>query len=256
MPELPQGQLTATGTILPVELSLVRRGTHKLVVDGEPLYFLESRSVDLRPFESTTVGVTGTLSRNTDADDLPVLAVSAVRGNQAPVGKQVSLPSFKMSLVVPQTWEKKTEGSATVFVASGTQSLLRVGPSPLPSLPEDGVLLLLGGRKAARTFSSMGVEQLTVDAFGTLVLLELPPFTSADPSLVTERVAVMRSITFTGTAQSSATSPASATSSKSGTYCGGAAGILCPQGSVCIITDTKENIGFCKTVNKPTTGVQ
>lgn len=255
-PPLPSGVQSATGAVRRVELSLVRRGTHMLVVDGKPLYFLESRSVDLRPFEETTVGVHGTLARNTDADDLPVLVVEGVTAAAVPSGAAVAFPALRMTLVMPQTWQKQAEGARTVFSASGAQTVLRIGPSPLASLPEDGVLLLLGGRKAARTFSSTGVEELTVDAFGTLVLLELPPFASADRALITERAGVLQSIAFVGTASSSVASPSSQTSSQGANYCGGAAGILCPRGSICIITDAAANVGYCKVPAKPEAGVR
>lgn len=255
LPPLPEGPQTATGTVMPADLSLVRRGTHQLIVEGTPLYFLESTSVDLRAFEGRTVGVQGTVGRNISPDDLAVFSVQTVT-TAAPVqGKSVSIPALRVQLTVPLAWQQTLDGAATVLSASGAQVLLRIGPSPLASLPEDGVRLLLAGRKAARTFSVTGVEQLTVDAYGKLVLIESPPFAVGDPALVKEREAVLQSIVFTGASQASS-SAASAGSSKAPAYCGGAAGILCPQGSVCIITDAKDNVGFCKKIAKSSEGVQ
>lgn len=255
LPPLPQGPQTATGTVVAVELSLVRRGTHQLVVGGSPLYFLESTVVNLRTFEGRTVGVHGTVERNISPDDLPVFSVQTVQTAAPAQGTSVSIPSLRLQFTIPPGWVQAADGPATVLSASGAQTLLRISPSPLPSLPEDGVLLLLGGRKAARTLSATGVEQLTVDVFGKLVLIESPPFTAGDLALVKERESVIRSLTFTGGSQASS-SAVSAGSSKAPAYCGGAAGILCPQGAVCIITDSKDNVGFCKKIAKSSEGVQ
>ncbi len=45
---LPQGPQTLTGTLIPAELSLTRRGTHVLKVDGDDVAFVESAAVNLR----------------------------------------------------------------------------------------------------------------------------------------------------------------------------------------------------------------
>lgn len=247
---LPQGAQTATGTLVAVELSLVRRGTHHLVVRGAPLYFLESTSLNLHQFEGQTVGVTGTLSPNVGPEDLPVMNVTAVQAAKRPEGTAVHLPTVGLRLTVPPAWIRRDDAAAVIFTSSGGQTLLRVAPSPLIALPEDGVLSLIGGQRAAKVVRADGTEEFTVQSGARFVRIELPPFSTAEFGLIDERQAVLQSAVFPQSASSASASSQGAPSA----FCGGRAGVLCPSGSVCIITDPVESVGYCAAVGKPKGG--
>ena len=75
---LPEGEQTVTGILELTELSFVRRGTHMLYMDGVPVYYVESKVVNLSAHEGKSVELTGTLERNTDKNDIPVLVVTSL----------------------------------------------------------------------------------------------------------------------------------------------------------------------------------
>lgn len=80
-PVLPEGEQTVEGILEPVELSLVRRGTHLLTQNGDGVFYVESSAVSLREFEGMKVSVRGLLSENADTSFLPVL--TAIEGFDA-----------------------------------------------------------------------------------------------------------------------------------------------------------------------------
>ena len=77
--ELPQGTQELTGILQRVELSLVRRGTHVLVQNGEETTYVESKVVQLRKYEREEVTLRGRFEQNTDPSFLPVFMVRSVK---------------------------------------------------------------------------------------------------------------------------------------------------------------------------------
>jgi len=50
------GPQALTGILLKADVSLTRRGTHLLVIDGKPEMYVESKTVTLSPFEALSGG--------------------------------------------------------------------------------------------------------------------------------------------------------------------------------------------------------
>ncbi len=146
---LPQGVQTITGSIIPAELSLKRRGTHVLKVNGEDVAFVESTSVNLRTYELTMVAVTGTFQHNTVPSDLPVLIATSIHAIEIEA-KTIDLLSVGLTIKVPMDWYVETFDDGVAFSLTGsTTPLLRVLKTSLTRLPP-GTPMLVGGYDAVR----------------------------------------------------------------------------------------------------------
>ncbi len=242
-PALPEGLQTMTGTLIPVPLSLDRRGSHLVRIDGKNIYYAESSSLNLHEFERMEIGLTGTLERNTDPDALPVLVITGV--NQ----KSVSMREWNLSkplqirLSVPHTWDMRESDGTTSFVFSGSSMrILTIAPSTLTKLPA-GTSTNVGGMRAVRTVSETG-SIVYVQNNRTIVTLLFSPL-SDDPEEVNAFELVLKTISF-GRSSSSSSSQRTGTGTSVGIPCGGPAGILCPPRQYCEVTDTETGIGVCK----------
>ena len=273
-PPLPTGVQTVSGLVEPVALSLIRRGTHVLVQGGEKLYYLESAQVNLGTYEGREVEVRGTLEPNTDARELPVLVVTSVIGTSQRM-RTWEIPSLGLSIDVPREWKGKIVSDTAQFTGSGSSepilTIFREGPEQWNQVTGSGSsssvdTLRLGTRSAVRLKSSATFrERIMVDlrrgatdaSEGILTLLLTP--TEEEVSLDLESwealvTSILRSIHFSGdtVSSSSARSASSAaslspvTGSGAGMPCGGTAGILCPSGFFCEISDTESNTGLCR----------
>lgn len=244
---LPEGVLTVTGSIVAVPLSLERRGTHALIVEGEERYLLEGGSVDLHALEGKTVAVTGTVQQNIDPEAAPLFTVSSFAELHVEQEQAVTLSQLGMTLRVPASWGKSASGSTQLFVLADGSPALSVGrEAALPSSAD--VPLLVGGKQAFRVVRGGAMTVLVplgdgeAIAFRSLV---------AKPTPATDAVFIrlLTSVSFVGASSSSA-SPAVATGATLTIPCGGAAGLLCPPGSFCSITDRVNNIGTCQETKK------
>lgn len=246
---LPEGPVTETGTLVPAQLSRLHRGTDILQINGVDTYYVESTTVSLRDYEGQQVGLHGTLSLNTDPKDLPVLLVDQVNGN-AQTGQDIQLPDYQMTLSLPENWMQTQgkDGVALSTTASGSLPVLVI--TRAETMPPDGVSLLIGGRTAIRSTDASGDEQITVDGPSGFVKITTFP-SAASGTTLSEASAILRSIRFAGSQTSSFSSKQTGTGTTTGgagTPCGGPAGILCPAGSYCAITDATQNIGTCMTI--------
>jgi len=279
---LPLGQQTVSGLIKPASISVIRRGTHVLIQGGEEIAYLESATVDLGEFEGRTVDVSGTYEANTDPDALPVIVVAAVKGGQS-LGRSWTIPSLNISLETPPGWNWEIMGTDVQFTASGSArpilSLFLEEESKLLSADSSSGDVMVAvsnvqGRRAVRSQNaSTGVERIQVvrelaaeeSSFNILTLLFTPSGEEQlDPAAWDAlKDDILRSLRFLGTSSSRASSAfrSSATSESAslgsagsngssaaavGIPCGGAAGVLCPEGFYCEITDMEANVGRCK----------
>lgn len=258
---LPEGPQTLTGTLIPAELSLTRRGTHVLKVQDENVAYVESPSVNLRLYELTNVGVTGSFQLNTDPADLPVLVVTSVRAVEIPAAS-VELPSVGLTLRVPSEWTVEQYDDGAAFTLTGSSApILRVLRSSLTRLPQ-GAPMFIGGYDAVRLDDGNGDQTVHLQAGRTIVTFTWTPHD--DESLAPAfaqmlRTAVVRSVAASSqrsqtgaTASATSTLPASsagaagsAGSAAYGQPCGGPAGVLCPSGSFCAVTDP-DGVGTCR----------
>lgn len=253
--QLPQGTQTLTGTLIPAELSLSRRGTHVLKVDGEDIAYVESTTVNLRLFELTDVGVTGVFHVNTDPTDLPVLIASNVHAIDIPAESR-EIPSLGMTLRVPSDWSMQSFDDGVSFALTGSSTpLLRVMRASITRLP-DGTPMFVAGYNAVRINGEDGAQTVHVMAGRSVVTFTWTPDDEAQTAAFAQmlRTAIVRASsssarTQTGATMSRASSPGgsagSATSTAPGQPCGGPAGVLCPAGSYCAVTDA-DGVGTCK----------
>ncbi|MFA6522923.1 MAG: hypothetical protein WCS85_00960 [Candidatus Peribacteraceae bacterium] len=270
-PPLPQGEQTVTGLIEPASLSLTRRGTHVLVSGGNELYYLESSTISLATYEGRQATLTGELSYNTDQKDLPVLVVTAV--DSANTGMRTwDIDAMELSIDMPREWKGKIVTDQAQFTASGSASpiltLFREGRDALQNSSSstrgvDLSTLRIGMRSAIRIRNNetgrekvqidLGAQSADPDSSVLTILFTPSDERTNDPeawdTLTTD---ILRSIRIKGESSSgrlsssySSASLPPVTGSGAGMPCGGVAGILCPAGFYCNVTDLQENSGRC-----------
>ncbi len=243
--ELPEGTQMITGTLKPAPLSLKRRGTHYLVENGNTLSYVESTAVSLKKYEGEEVTLEGTFVLNIDPHDLPVLVVTKVDDKLLAV-KGVFVPSVKLRIDVPETWMMEKTASGALFTASGSsRSILAISQSALKTLPA-GSPATVGGERAVRVIPAGSNDQVVYVLRGKNILtFTFTP--SADEVLTapSQFLKVLRSAKFEGVVTSQSASATTSGTGIRGQPCGGAAGILCPAGEYCSITDRESNTGLC-----------
>lgn len=266
---LPQGEQTVSGLVKPAQISLLRRGTQVLVQNGAEIAYLESKTVDLHVYEGRVVEVTGTYEHNTDDQDLPVIVVTAVQGGSSDVRTYV-IPALGVSIDVPREWKGTIAGTDAQFTASGAlrpllslflEDVSSASASSLTSEVTTDTLTIDGHRAVRLKNGVTRTQRITVDLqplgastepAKALVILFTPLQEEEVDQPAWDAVVadILASVKFTdgGSSSSSsaaATSVAPLSGSGAGMPCGGTAGILCPAGMYCQITDTADNVGRC-----------
>ncbi len=274
---IPEGVQRVSGTLERAELSLSRRGTHLLRQQGVALYFVESSQVNLRMQEGRDVELQGIVELNTDPKELPVLVVERVlRGAEEGV-KSWTVASLGVSLDVPKSWQGTAEAKSMRFTRSGSAlPILRVFQESSADLTFDWTTLkaatgselvvepvVIDGHKGASVYSAqkkaMNVHvDLGQAAAGRVTQLLLTLEFQLDPRVDPEvelrdfkRIAQSLRFGPASRAPSSAAAGSAAStigSADEGKPCGGPAGVLCPAGLYCQITDVVSNIGKCKKI--------
>lgn len=251
---LPEGPQTMTGVLTPVPLSLSRRGSHLLSRAGVDVYYVESGQTDLRDYEGVDVVITGTLERNIDPEALPVLVASGVKLVDMPT-RVWEVDALSLSLETPLDWAGESFDDGIQFTQSGSSGvLLKAYPSTLTRLPA-GIMLQVDGRRAVRVSSSSGVRTVHVQNGRDIVTFSYAPPTGASTRQADRDFnRVLRSVRFEGVPTSSASggagSAGSTSSEQQGAPCGGPAGVLCPSGQYCEITDPSDGIGRCRALQR------
>lgn len=272
-PTVPKGIQELQGVVQPASLKVVRRGTHVLMQNGRETYFLESASVNLHDVENHEVTVRGIFEANTDPTAAPVLIVQEIIKDELSM-RAWSLPTLGVSFDVPKDWEGSIIDDRALFTASGSSAVvLEVSALPLAEAPfqalsdlgmeeEDRIMpVVIASKRALRVIDeTTGSERIFLD-LGTTVsdpAKRVVAFTFHPPlsqSALEAREAILRliqSIMLGSKAKSSAASSRGSltdtgtTTDKAGTPCGGTAGVLCPAGYYCNVTDLQANIGRCK----------
>jgi hypothetical protein len=255
--EIPEGVQTLTGTLVPISLSIKLRGTHALTQGGKQIYLVESAKTDLRDFEGVGVVVTGIIERNLDPKALPVLVASGVTLIDRSM-KPVSVEALKLTLDVPHEWNDEQFDDGVQFTESGSnQIMLKIHTSTLTQLPV-GMILQVANRKAVRTVIS-GTHAVYVQNGRDILSFSYTPIEDSNEKVVeADFLRILRSVRFSGQAASSRMSGGSAQSMQTsssvsasvGAPCGGAAGILCPSGQYCEITDPTIDSGRCASLKR------
>ncbi len=244
--ELPTGLQTLSGSLSAVELSLTRRGTHILRQHGDDLYYVESSTVNLREFEGMDVLLKGMLQKNTEDTDLPVLVADNIRLIEEP-SHVWTVNVLSMKLSAPLTWNASLFSDGIRFTATGSPiSLVKLVRSSLEQLPS-GTPLVVGGKQAVRLDTASGqviYVQNAKDIIAISIDSSLSGAKGKQPAQSVVRL--LTSIVFTNAPSGSGSYASQSGSAPSGGMaCGGVAGILCPSGSFCNITDKASGIGVC-----------
>ncbi|KKW37599.1 hypothetical protein A2454_06810 [Candidatus Peribacteria bacterium RIFOXYC2_FULL_55_14] len=246
-PPLPEGIQTFSGVLLPTELSLVRRGTHVLMQGEKELYFVESTVVTLRNYERKMVTLRGTLEPNVDSKLLPVFVVDSIVDIESTT-RDWGIRQLDLSLTTPLSWQQRNEGGQVQFFAEGMERpVLTIDEGPAPGETSLGESLVVDGFPGVRIVNEQnGNQAVYVLREEMMVTFLFTPRDYPNPEKLREEwVSVLASVQFLSRAESSeavtgtgAVGPAKP--------CGGPAGVLCPAGFFCEVTDMETDSGTCQ----------
>lgn len=250
-PEIQPGPRTATGVVVPADLSLTRRGTHLLVSGGKESFYLESKSVSLSTFEGQTVSVDGTLEVNTRPSDLPILVVQkierALGSGQMKIWK---IPALNISLNAPAHWQGRLDTGMAHFTLPGESlPLITIRSISGSSLPPGKQLFIKNRRAVTTEPQGSAVQEIYILEKGNIIIVHFDPSTQSSVQSASEArvlAAEFQSLVSELEFISDGAKTSSRAPGLQGEPCGGPAGILCPTGSYCEIDDAGSNTGRCK----------
>lgn len=250
--ETPFGPVTATGTVTQTGASLVRRGTHMLLMDGRPRFFLESKTVNLSEYQDALVALQGDLFPNTAPSFLPVIAVTAVQvlGEAQKTEMQTyAIAPLAMKLEAPKEWQSSlVKNRFSLSIATEKVPFIMIEDATLPPIA-DGMSLRIDGQNGVRiTKEGSDIHEIYVSRNGNrTTLFTFDPQGEASLRARDAFYTMLRSVRFTDTKVSSS-SVSSAAHTGSGQPCGGTAGVICPPGEYCVITELGTGIGVCRSL--------
>lgn len=257
--EIPVGVQTVRAQVETVPFSRKRRGTHQLLRDGQIFAFAESTTVPLHDVVGKEADLVGIFERNTDPTDFPVLVVQEIRGQTVSKLKPWAIPSLSLNLQLPLGWKGDIKAGTAEFSTSGSL-LLRITERTAAQTSSSGTeseTFLVGLRTAHAeldTVASRWIVRVTGEKSkpDTIFAFTVNPVAPLDQQMQLFRrvLATVRFGTVSSSApKSSSGSPSSVAGSAGvlpGTPCGGPAGILCPAGFSCVITEAGSDSGTCK----------
>jgi|ETN02SMinimDraft_2_1059926.scaffolds.fasta_scaffold27094_2 hypothetical protein len=242
---LPEGEQTVTGVLELTELSFVRRGTHMLYMDGVPVYYVESKVVNLSAHEGKSVELIGTLERNTNVNDTPVLVVTSLKSNKEKM-VEWKVPGSKIKFAVPsEIHGVRSSSELHFFVGESSKPVLTVysqKDSPLPK----GIGITVDGEQAVRVINEeLNAESVYIGDNKSYVVFMFTPREDSDLlELRSIWLSLLRSIELSGVINNIPDPGLTGTGSV--IPCGGLAGVLCPAGYYCEVTDITEGYGRCR----------
>jgi hypothetical protein len=237
-----------------------------MLMTGSSLFaFAESTTVNLSSYEGQTVEMVGTYEHNIRKSDLPVLVVTSIKGNEEE-WKSWSIPALGLELKTPKEWKvEKTASGAQFTMPGAAESVLSILLMPLDEnrfKDANGVTTVEGRR--AFEFGDAGTMVIGIDRglsndiqknrrlmLFTLNVSDFPEET--DFAALRERLIQSIRLGFSSDSSSSSISRSTYSASSlpssggmgEGSPCGGAAGVLCPAGLYCEVTDRESNMGKC-----------
>jgi len=253
-PPLPKGDQTVSGILKSAPLSAVRRGSHIIEQEGVDVYYAESAIVNLSTYQGKRVTLHGTIENNVDPAYLPVLVVTSVADVEETT-KTHAFADLAMQLSAPVTWKQTKDKDKYVFHLEGDapadEPILSVWFDDKAQLPDGGVPIVVDTMRATRLIDDLsGAELVAVKQGNGTLFVRFAPGKRVDADKLKEDfMTLLSTVTFGAQGSSSSVATGSGTGIV-GIPCGGAAGILCPAGSFCDITDVKENFGRCRTAQK------
>ena len=245
------GPSTATGTIVGTGASLYRRGTHVLLVDGHSRFFLESKSVNLGEYEGKMGVVRGEITANSHPSFFPVIEVESVTLLEAEpliALQKYDVPGLMLSFEAPRAWESSIAGDRLVFFLKGEKTpVIAVEKKMMDALPE-GLPVRVGGRNGVRIIEEQtGKHVLYIERVEREAILFTYFPQGDDPAPLRDAFyAMLKTVEFASTEESSSSSSLSSSQSSPFIPCGGPAHVLCPSGMYCAVREFDTGIGACK----------
>lgn len=262
-PPLPEGIQTIEGMLIPAELSIKRSGTHLLQQNGNSLYYIESKSINLKPFEYEFITAKGTVKNNIDPAALPVLVLNEItRPEEALTGWE--LKDSNISGQTSAEWVQKGTGSQLEFFYQNSKKPIAsiVSQAKKDISFDDFVSQLPAGNFT--TISRHEAYEIKNDQTGQQViyinhndLIVEIVFAPSDKEEHDRWEPVFRHMlksivldssnkTYKSNPRFTDTTTTSDGVPLDGNPCGGPAGVLCPSGQLCIIDDKNLGIGHCR----------
>ena len=253
----PLGPISATGTLIPSEVSLIRRGTHILLIRGMKAYYVESKTENLVDYEGQTVHILGVAEENTPRDDLPVLVVTKLT-SAGDSGKTHAweVPALDIRIVTPENWVASIQKSVVTFTAEReSRPLLTVRLSESGSLPPGGRQEYLAGHRAVRMepIGMKGTIDVYVQGKEHALWFHFDATSQSGISTIEELKLLQGAFDHSlSTLQFLSDQRDNTVSTGSGAMegCGGFANVLCPQGSFCNIVNEETKMGTCRSIPK------
>jgi len=248
--ELRYGGLSGTGVLMRADVSLHRRGSHVLMKNGSKQFYIESRTQNLQEFEGKTVYIEGILVKNTDSSDLPVLEASSVKSVNGDDDMHTwEIPALNIQVETPSVWKPTIQMNvASFFLQDEEEPIMTIQSLSGSKLPQ-GVSLYVAGRPATRMTGERQKEEVWIRDGTSIIQIHFDPASQksiVDPEDL-ERARMQFEemlLRMTLMTDNRASRPSSGTGAS--IPCGGSAGILCPQGFFCNISDFQNRIGHCK----------
>ncbi len=256
--QAPLGSVSATGTLIPTEVSLLRRGTHILMVKSKKLYYVESKTISLVDYEGQTVFIDGIAEQNTSLDELPVLIVKTLTSLLDDDTLHVwEIPALDLKISTPDTWKGSIQKNVVLFLLPEEKTpVMTIRLSLETVLPAEGIPFYLGTHRAVRStlVAGSGAESVFIQNKKEIIVFHFDA--SSQKTVVrlehakliqTQFEKAIQSISFISDGESQSM----VSGSGSGMPCGGVAGILCTSDSFCNIYDFENKIGKCRQITKP-----
>lgn len=238
--------------------------------------YAESSTVNLRAIERLEVEFEGILERNTDPKEAPVFVVQKVLSGGAEQMRPWTIPALNLTVSLPKSWKGSIKGGSASFTASGfTAPVLSITTKKIAASSLQPLYGPLAVSAAAEEVLVVGLRKATVDSdeaseawvvrvhpssggtAETIFTFALRPAVPVASQVILYRN-ILKTVTFTASpsvssrsassalpARSSASSVAGSRAEGEGAACGGVAGILCPRGLYCKITDPVSESGVC-----------
>lgn len=246
------GPSTATGTIVATGSSLHRRGTHLLTMNGRNRFFLESRSVHLNDYIDQYVSVEGEIAPNTYSSFLPVMQVVSVvpiEGGATPDVQRYDVASLRLTLEAPRLWQSSLDhGRLTFQYTEEDQPFIAVEHDETGVLPQEGIPIRIDGRNGVRIVDEeTGVHRAYVKLSDDMIILfTFGPKGPGSMGLRDAFYTMLQSVEFPEEVEEGVEVEEGTEVKGSGQPCGGSAGVLCPEGEYCAVTEFATGIGQCR----------
>lgn len=248
---ISEGPQTIYGVLRAAPIALDRRGTHILSGSGSDIAYVESPTLHLRQYEGRTVTIRGIVQKNIDEAFLPVLVAEDIVVHD-PQYRTVQSSALGVRFQLPELWSQSGSGQRLTFRLPGENNdVLIITKEPTDLLPA-GTPMVVASKRAMRVEGPGSHQTVHLPVGDAIVVFTLTP--PGDAALAAEATAsflhMLNTVVITAQQQSGSGTGLPSSGSGSALSCGGPAGLLCPSGYYCAVTDRTNNIGICAQIRK------